>query len=67
MSELTVTTQVRPTHNSRGCGEGVQVIDVRREPNGSNALNGGSYVVFELRSFKRRNVVTTYPTISEAV
>jgi hypothetical protein len=66
MSELTVTTQVRPTHNS-GCGERGPVIDVRREPNGSNALNGGSYVVFKLRFFKRQNMVTTYATISEAV
>ena len=50
MSELTLTTQVRPTHNS-GCGERGQVIDIRREPNSSDALNGGSYVVFKLRYF----------------
>jgi hypothetical protein len=51
MSELTPATQIRPTHSS-GCNEGGQVIDVRREPNGSDALNGGSYIVFKSRSSK---------------
>jgi hypothetical protein len=51
MSELTANTQVRPTHTS-GRSEGGQVSDLRREPNGSDALSGGSYVVLKLRSFK---------------
>ena len=51
MSKLTPATQIRPTHNS-GCGEGGQVIDVRRKPDGSDALNGGSYVVLKIRSFE---------------
>ena len=53
VSELTTTTQVLPTHSS-GCGEGGQVTDVRREPNGSDALNGGSYVVFKSKSLKTK-------------
>ena len=53
VSELTATTQVLPTHSS-GCGEGGQVTDVRREPNGSDGLNGGSYVVFKSKSLKTK-------------
>ena len=53
VSELTTTTQVLPTHSS-GCGEGGQVTDVRREPNGSDGLNGGSYVVFKSKSLKTK-------------
>jgi hypothetical protein len=70
MSELTPATQIRPAHNSGcgegiegghvgDVGQGHvghvgQVIDVRREPNDSDALNGGSYVIFKLRSSKTK-------------